>query len=917
MNIEVNGIGTSTSKAVLNLQDGVFVKKLMGEHRLVFSGVKFIQDINFKVGDSVEYNGEKYYINKEPNVRKINNYHYEYDLEFDGERHSLSRYLFSHLGDFEFTFAGSLETFIDLLVDKIQEHDVEWTFDLESIPNTYAVVNFDSNNILDALVMICEAFEVEWDIVGKNIIIKKTIGNPTTYSFQYGRGKGLYQVGIKRMEDKNIVTRVYARGGSKNITEEDGNRLKLDGFVENNVDIYGVRESVVTFDDIYPKRTGGVDLAEKISESSFSITDNEIDFDLNKQFVTGDVAKIVFTSGDLNGNEFEIISYNHSTKKIRYKVNIEESGYKIPNDTIKAEIGDTYTLVGISMPETYRTEALNLLTEKRLEHLMKYSSPRVEFDLFVDLIHYRNIGMNLKVGDVVNLLYPEKGINTNSRVLELSYPMDFPNVLRPNSEISAVVGDSVSYTFFDKIVNDIKDNTKEIVSVKKDSKEFNRRGVVTLKEFMSKVFDPDGNLAEATIQGIAGLFGNESMYFDLIPNPQMNIGATTFSIEGTTLIHRKYKIDGLNGVDNEWNVPAYSVSDLDETKPYYLSVKASKSDLTAEWILSETPFGVEDEVGYWHFNLGILSSFQEGQRDFRATKMFTLISGGSIETDTITAYLINVKRLFAQIIEVGSDGFTNAGISGLADNGNQSVRFWAGADAENRDTAPFYVLNDGSFKSVKGRVGGFNIDEATLRSENVDSGGTPTSPSSGIILSDWGVLSRNAGMSFLPATTGLDYSGSLVGEVSTPLPPEKEIFSSIRAGILGAVRQELSSEVLNQLKLVWGRYGGLFTSLKLIGAMYQPTRLDLGDADTMMTANDFFVAKGGSNTNVYLPNESVEVGRTVIVKNATGGLITVHGNGSQLYRVENTVGDNTTLDVGLTRVYRYSNGNQWIESDSG
>jgi hypothetical protein len=204
------------------------------------------------------------------------------------------------------------------------------------------------------------------------------------------------------------------------------------------------------------------------------------------------------------------------------------------------------------------------------------------------------------------------------------------------------------------------------------------------------------------------------MYYDL-DGVAMNVNAggnpNSFAMTAGRLIHKVFKIEGLGNI---WNLTAFLQEDLTPKQGYYLSAKCSKTALTGEWVLSPTQIPTDGEAGYWHFNFGYLSTVIEGVRSFYPTKGFTLISGGQIETDVITAYLINVNRLFAQVVTVGSNGFVNAGISGLADNGNQSQRFWAGATEENRSTAPFSVLNDGSMRALTGRIGAFNVMENAI-----------------------------------------------------------------------------------------------------------------------------------------------------------------------------------------------------------
>src|SRR5690606_15246246 len=110
------------------------------------------------------------------------------------------------------------------------------------------------------------------------------------------------------------------------------------------------------------------------------------------------------------------------------------------------------------------------------------------------------------------------------------------------------------------------------------------------------------------------------------------------------------------------------------------------------------------ETGFIHFNIGILYAVHEDRRDTAFTYGMTFINGDNITTGKVKAERIDVDELFAQIVAVGSEGYVNAGISGLADSGNLSQRFWAGATEVNRYNAPFSVLNDGSMRALKGKI---------------------------------------------------------------------------------------------------------------------------------------------------------------------------------------------------------------------
>jgi len=202
-----------------------------------------------------------------------------------------------------------------------------------------------------------------------------------------------------------------------------------------------------------------------------------------------------------------------------------------------------------------------------------------------------------------------------------------------------------------------------------------------------------------------------------------NVGgnANAFSITGGHLVHKTYSIPTLGNI---WELLPLDVEGLDPIKSYYLSAKCSRTALTGIWVLSEEQIPTDTDISNWHFNLGVLSSVIDGKRSLSSTKGFTIISGGQITTDSITAYHINVKKLFAQLITVGSGPDSeNAGISGLADIGHEldAIRFWAGKPAKDRYSAPFQVRNNGQLIAEAGKIGGFDITQDSLKIGENDS----------------------------------------------------------------------------------------------------------------------------------------------------------------------------------------------------
>jgi len=909
MLVQVKRNGVNTIQLPLNAS--TFSNKVMAEHGLSFS-LGDVATLGLRVGDTLMYKGEEYTLNQVEDFKKMSRFVAGYDFVFEGSRHTLGYLFLDHLGARKFSFSGTAEEWLHLFVDCANSKSSGWSVgEFEDLGRV--TVEFDSTYILDALTMVAQAMRAEWGIKGKVISLKKTVGTPRSLTLEYGKNKGLYSLTRKSLQDKKIVTRAYARGGDKNLPEGTFNYFTIPGYVEKNTALYGIREGEFIDEEIYPQRTGTVTSVAQIDKQLFTVTDTSIDFDLNGQRVDGETAYIVFKSGFLEGNQFEITSYNHTTKTIRFKANDEGNGLLIPTEVVHADVGDKYTLIGIRMPQSYIDAAAAELTTKRQEYLDSNSIPRVVYELEVDYIQLKRWATELNAGDIIRLVDEEKGIDDQIRVTELSYPAIYPDVIENGMSFSAVIGNEVTYTLFEKIQNDIKEQKEVVTQYNKQSWERDRRNVQALTEFKSGVFDPDGNLAEAIQQAIVGWYGTPSQYYDL-DGVMMTVNAggnpNSFGMSAGRLIHKSYEIVGLGNI---WNLTAFSVINLEPLEKYYLSAKVSQTALTGEWVLSKDKKMTDSEPGYWYFNFGILSSVIEGVRSFQATKGFTLISGGQIETDVITAYLINVRRLFAQVITVGSDGFVNAGISGLNDRGSLSQRYWSGAIEENRYEAPFQVLDDGSMEASKGKIADFLIQNGLLTTTPIPFPGEDD-PQVGVIMGDDGILSRNSRISFLPASTGLDFRASLIGESAAAMPPTGPIFiADVRAGVFGIRRQELTQDALDQLLGAWGRYGAMFSSIKLLGAKYEPIKVVNDTGDYYMSGNDYAITKTGSG-KIYLPVDNLEIGRVVEVRNTNGSAfsITINGNGSQIYTLLNTAVTETELPRYNSRKYRFT-GSQWVE----
>lgn len=638
----------------LNLKGAQFTKKLQAEHTLAFT-FDSAQTIDLIVGDTLIYKGELMTLNRPANDAKIHSRLFRYEAVFEGVRHSLKRWILQDEGSVIFPYTADLETYMMMFLESVNAKDPEGGWSIGELePVEPFTLSFRLTNHLDALNMIAQGAGCEWQMVGKQISIKKKVGQVSTVSLSYGKDNGLYSLERKRIDDSGIVNFAYGIGGDKNLPVDyphDQFMLELPVTDQVSIDANGLREDYYENPKIYPKRTGTISAIGQEDEMRFTVQDSTLDFDLEGQRISGTEAMIVFTSGPLNGQEFKIISYDHSIKEIRYEANKDPNGNIVPKGAYAAEVGDSYTLYGIRMPDTYRLAALAELQAETEAFVERNKVARVVYELGIDILDAKRKAIYPNEGDYVHISDASLGIDENVRVTAISHSGMFPEILEPGMEFTCELSRDLTYSLSQKIERDIRETKESVKKAERTSRENDRRTILALNEFTRKVIDPDGKLEQALMEAIVAFFGAQSMIYDLEGVTYVeNVGGdpNSFSISGGDLIHKVYE----HAPDMyEWALAGTSVQGLDPLKQYYVAARCSRTSGTGQWSVSETEMATEQDPGYWYFNLGILSSVIKGSRSFQSTKGYTIISGGEIITDSITAFHINVRKLFAQEVE--------------------------------------------------------------------------------------------------------------------------------------------------------------------------------------------------------------------------------------------------------------------------
>jgi len=435
-------------------ENTLFFSELMGADRIT-SNVILDQPITLQIGDFLFWDGNKYYLNDVTDLER--NASYAYSITWYGESYLLYNKIVRHLGRTQFGYTGTPTELVLLLLANMRELDPAW--DPGEIAEIDEPIHFEikDQSCRTLLTQVAEEFGLEYYIDGKRINLVERVGEDTGIALQYGRNKGLYTL-IRRQLDEGFATVWHGYGGTKNLPvsyREGIGRLTFNQSpVTENLNIYGFIEGVVTFEDIFPQRTAEVEATDSFTE----IVDSTLDFDLNALFIVDGGAKIVFKTGDLAGNEFPITNYNHLTKKISFGTNTEDSGYTLPNDVVKAAVGDLYTLVNIEMPSSYILAAEAECKERTEAHAMLNSQPKYAYDAVLDEKYVRDQGIRamLVPGHRLVVQDPSLAIDELIRIQSVEYPLVNPE------RITLTISEQRQYTTQERVARDVRQNKKEI-----------------------------------------------------------------------------------------------------------------------------------------------------------------------------------------------------------------------------------------------------------------------------------------------------------------------------------------------------------------------------------------------------------------------------------------------------------------------
>lgn len=482
------------------------------QHDYIVLPFKLRVPIDFKIGSYADLRGvfddalggklaKVYYVTEPQNpTYNTSTGAYEYSLRLDAYYWLWNNFIFKYTpestaGEASWSLTAPLDVQMGVFLRNLKAlgftfngADYEVSID-ETVENKAVAMTYDSVHLLDALFSM--GGENAWDCdvwVTENVIHFGRCEHGDAVKMEIG----VEASDMTRNESKGtFATRIYAFGSTRNIPanyrENDNPDLTVNGIVQKRlmlpsdtpyIDAYPDMqpfepvESVVVFDDIYPKRVGTlsdvrtVDRAIEDGEGNqtgtfkaYQYKDTGLTFS-DEYKLEGQELRIVFQSGKLNGLDFGVIFNPNDSDPAEQLWEIEANedyGRRLPDETMKPESGDKYILYGFDIKlvsDQYIPEAEQELKEKAQKYIdsTKIDDGTYAVTLRASYVRGDMISRTYDVGQKANLVNPaffgEEG--RISRVIGWEMCLDIPS-----DNPVYTIGESAQYSRLTEIENKV------------------------------------------------------------------------------------------------------------------------------------------------------------------------------------------------------------------------------------------------------------------------------------------------------------------------------------------------------------------------------------------------------------------------------------------------------------------------------
>lgn len=673
--------GQSVINSVMAEDDSYIQHKLMDVSSVFLHYKSTDFDNSISAGCYIVIDNVKYYLYQNPIIEKNGTRDFNVTCYFYSVSYSLKNILFKDCAAIgrsdqkatpKFSLTGNLKDFAEFIIANMNRYENGWSLGIIDKTEEHSM-SFDGVNCYDALRSICEEFDVEYDISEDKVLSleanfqRNRLSSPPVFS--YGMDNALLAgIGRTNIQEGCNITRIYINGSDRNIIESEyGNKTLLlpknktlyldgkmykssrDGMYIERADVsyapFLTKEDYLDCSSIYPKRIGVVSQWITINEEQnlYDFTDETIPDTLNykEQMIEGETMSVIFQTGMLAGKSFDVNYYhdNQMYNKKRYfeLVPKEIDGYKMPSNVFKAQTGDKYIVVGISLPNTYICD--NRTQKGASWEMFKYAAAymsdreddRFEFSGKLNKLWLqRNDTINnlLSVGDTCYFWDPQfqkKKVKSrvNSRKINLNDNYNQEIVINNSAQTRSKLrrkleripnGNSgfSNFHFEDNIISRIGNQINSI----------------------------DGLVNDGAIQEFDTI-SNEQLQFNYTDENWQNVidvcenfafdddGGFYFFPEG----HVRHETIGYNHILSTQQVlnlryrciVGEDIAYLDFREKYFLYIKTPKEynahdshtglDFSnAQYVISQTKILLEQEQNYYHFCVGVFYPTGTGHR---------------------------------------------------------------------------------------------------------------------------------------------------------------------------------------------------------------------------------------------------------------------------------------------------------------
>lgn len=674
--------------------DSSYRYRALGEKTTLSLKFSMPEFIEIPVGAWCEYQGEVYTLNKPENFKKSGTRRLEYTLTLGDPSELLGEYKMRNTVDhrLKWSLCAKPHEFIEIIVANLnQRAGGGWSVG-ECIDATEKTVEFNHSYCDAALQSVAEAFNTEFEIIGKVIHLRKVeYFKNDPLPLGYGKGNG-FKPGVGRSTDSGQVPvkRLYVQGGSRNIDrskygapdlllpkgqtlEYEGRVYKADsdGYFIERYDIISSARKEDSFDcsEIYPSRVGEVTSVVTVDANKnwYDFVDNTIPSNLNfnDYLIEGETATIIFQSGMLAGDEKQFeFKYDHDKRRFELKPQ-EIDGITMPNASYIPQVGDKYAVFGIMLPNEYirndadKSGASWDMFREAARYLYENEDPKFTFSGELQSLYTKKnwlrIGGRLKIGSYI--LFTDEQFAKDGVPIRIVGIKE--NLSSPYSPIITISNESRGTSVSSKL-KEIDQNEVKIDEAHGDAIRFTKRRFRDATETMSMLEDAlldnfTNSINPIAVRTMQMLVGDESLQFRFVQS-RTSLVAVGFNItyNDTTkqlscphgyLQHLTLGINTLapSHTPNEyliWEMNGYQSPQLtDGSKQYYLYARVHRTNTSAvgSFLLSPTAIAMKQEANYYHLLVGVLNSEYDGERSFATLYGFTEILPGRVTTDKVVS----------------------------------------------------------------------------------------------------------------------------------------------------------------------------------------------------------------------------------------------------------------------------------------